>query len=67
MNDEIGIWRDITGADNNPCQKMITLHLICGHTVKIRTDTPIGQSFAQTEWKAAECHQCQGTQGAPFN
>lgn len=57
------IWRDITGAESDPNRKMITLLLVCGHRIKLRTDTPVGQSFQQTEWKAAQCHQCDGTDG----
>ena len=62
-----GVWRDIKGADNNPDRKMITLLLACGHKIKLRTDTPFGQSFLQTEWKAAQCHQCDGTEYVPAN
>lgn len=56
-------WREITGAESDPNKKMITLLLACGHRLKLRTDTSFGQSFLQTEWKAAQCYQCNGNDG----
>jgi hypothetical protein len=61
-DDGTGIWREITGADNDPKRKIVTILLACGHKVKMRTDTPLGNSFLQTVWKAAKCHQCDGTE-----
>ncbi len=60
-----GIWRDIKGADGDPSRKMITLLLACEHKLKIRLDTPLGHSFTQTQWKAAKCYQCDGSEYVP--
>ncbi len=65
QENESGFWRDIKGADSDPNRKMITLLLACGPKIKLRTDTPFGESFLQTEWKAARCHQCDGTEYVP--
>ena len=55
------VWRDIGCADHVPQRNLIVLGLKCGHRLMIRTDTPFGQSFLQTDWQAAQCYQCPDT------
>lgn len=60
-----GIWRRITGEQNNPSEKRLTVFLACGHHLIFRTDTELGQSITKTAWKQAQCWQCDGTEYVP--
>ena len=56
-----GIWRKVIGASVDPALGMVDLELECGHHLKVRFNTPMGDSWRQTQWTGARCCQCEGS------